>query len=91
MSDFHGLMKEPEGSDDEARLLAPELTYYNGTIYPNRIWACWNCPEIYFDHDGLSGSDDGSSKLPAPLSDPESRSCQSVFHDNIHKSKHDYA
>ncbi|GBP23491.1 Probable RNA-directed DNA polymerase from transposon BS [Eumeta japonica] len=34
---FQGLMIEPEGSDNGPRRLAPELTYHNGTIYPNRI------------------------------------------------------
>ncbi|GBP53844.1 hypothetical protein EVAR_42564_1 [Eumeta japonica] len=38
-------------SDDGARGLVPELTYHNGTIYPNHIWACWNGPEMDFDHD----------------------------------------
>ncbi|GBP94062.1 hypothetical protein EVAR_97780_1 [Eumeta japonica] len=33
-------------------------------------------------------SDDGVSKLPAPLSDPESNHGQSVFHDNTNKPKH---
>ncbi|GBP75799.1 Transferrin [Eumeta japonica] len=67
-------VRDLDGSDDGVRRLVPELTYHNGTIYPNHIWACWNGPEMDFDHDWLSGSDDGTSKLPAPLSDPESQS-----------------
>ncbi|GBP30985.1 hypothetical protein EVAR_81883_1 [Eumeta japonica] len=68
MSDFQDLMMEPEGSDDGARRLVPELTYHNGTIYPNHIWACWNCQLRYQTLKTNHG--------------------QSVFHENINKSKH---
>ncbi|GBP50114.1 hypothetical protein EVAR_17375_1 [Eumeta japonica] len=74
MNDFQGLIVEPEGSDDGARQLAPELTYHNGTIYPNRIWTYWNCSEMYFDYDRLLGSDNGAFKPPALSSDPGNQS-----------------
>ncbi|GBP51516.1 hypothetical protein EVAR_44492_1 [Eumeta japonica] len=87
MSDFQGLMMEPEGSDDGVRRLVPELTYHNGTIYPNHIWACWNGPEwiLTIDFQGLT------MELPnfqLRYQTLKANHGQSVFHENINKSKH---
>ncbi|GBP48559.1 hypothetical protein EVAR_38534_1 [Eumeta japonica] len=88
MSDFQGLMMEPEGSDDGARRLVPELTYHNGIIYPTIFGLVgmalkWILTTI--DFQGLT------MELPnfqLRYQTLKANHGQSVFHENINKSKY---
>ncbi|GBP47300.1 hypothetical protein EVAR_38064_1 [Eumeta japonica] len=55
-----GLTMEPDGSDNKAEWLT--LGLHNGTTYPNRVGASWNCLEVQLDYELFSLSDDEAGR-----------------------------